>query len=329
MAVVRTHRPVPERHFIRLVVPPARPIAALTVGLAGLIHLLLLREHFEEQVAYGLIFTALAVFQLSLTVLLVARPGPRVYQAGIFGSGLIALVYVATRLIPPPGSSAPEEVTTLGIAATTLELAAVVVLALALPDRPIMRPRVSPAGWGLTGALLSAPLWLVATGTLQWTSVDFRTPFFIWYGQRSPITPALAGSPLPHVWLFAPWWTLLSAGALGVLVGLDLWLSTRLLRAGRLSCRQRRVGLVALLPASLAGPLCCGAPLVALLGPPTLVSLALAPYAAGLSLALLSAHLLYLGSRWRAGQKRRSVPRSTCCPRMSITHTGLVNVHRT
>jgi len=150
--------------------------------------------------------------------------------------------------------------------------------------------------------LVAAPLWLVATGTLQWTSVDFGAPSFIWYGQPSPITPALAGSPLPHVWLFAPWWALLSAGALGVLVSLDLWLSARLLLAGRMSCRQRRAGLLALLPASLAGPVCCGAPLVALLGLPPLVSLALAPYAAGLSLALLSAHLLYLRSRWRAGQ---------------------------
>ncbi len=112
------------------------------------------------------------------------------------------------------------------------------------------------------------------------------------YGQRSPIMPALAGSPLPHVWLFAPWWTLLGAAALATLVSANLWLSTRLVRAGRISCRQRRVGLLALLPASLAGPVCCKAPLVASLGVPTVLSLALAPYAASLSLALLSAHLL-------------------------------------
>ncbi|HEX9414693.1 MAG TPA: hypothetical protein VF916_14400 [Ktedonobacterales bacterium] len=302
MEVARAHRPLRARQSILLGVPLARVVAALTVGVAGLIHLALIREHFEEQLAYGLIFTALAVFQLGLAMLLVARPGPRVYEVGRVGSGLIALVYVATRLVPPPGSSAPEVVTALGIAATALELVAVVLLALALPDHPVMRARVSPVWWGVGSGLLSAPLWLVAKGTLQWTSADLGAPFFHWYGQRSPITPALAGSPLPHIWLFAPWWTLLSAGALGVLVGLDLRLSTRLLLAGRMSCRQRRVGLLALVPASLAGPVCCGAPLVALLGLPTVLSLALAPYAAGLSMVLLSAHLLSLRSRWRASQ---------------------------
>ncbi len=314
MDIVSIRGPIPERHrlhrlhrlhVVSRAVPPARVVAALTVGLAGLIHLALIREHFEEQVAYGLAFTMLAVFQLGLVLLLVTRPGPRVHQAGLCGSGLIALVYVATRLVPPPGSSVPEQLDGLGIAATGFELAAVVLLALALPDHPVMRPRVSPVWWGVGGGLLSAPLWLVATGSVQWTSADLGAPFFVWYGHRSPITPALAGSPLPHVWLFAPWWTLLGAGTLAVLVGANLWLSTRLVRADQISCRQRRVGLLALLPASLAGPVCCGAPLVALLGVPTVLSLALAPYATALSLALLSAHLLYLRARWKARQAQR------------------------
>lgn len=290
---------------IRRTVPPVRVLAALIVGLAGLIHLALIREHFEEQLAYGLVFTALAVFQLSLALLLVTRPGPPIYRAGIAGSGIIALIYMATRLAPPLGSSAPEEVTFLGIAATALELAAIVFLAVALPDHPAMRSKGSPKAWGVAGGLLSAPLWLIAAGALQWTSADLGAPLFIWYGQRSPITPALAGAPLPHIWLFAPWWTLLGAAALAVLVGANLWLSTYLVRAHRISCRKRRVGLLALVPASLAGPLCCGAPLVALLGLPALVSLALAPYVVGLSLVLLSLHLLYLlfvRSRWKAAQ---------------------------
>jgi hypothetical protein len=75
----------------------------LVVGLAGLIHLRLVREHFEEQFVYGLVFTALALFQLTLALLLAVRPGPRVYRVGIWGSGLIVLVYVATRLIPSWG----------------------------------------------------------------------------------------------------------------------------------------------------------------------------------------------------------------------------------
>ena len=50
----------------------------LVVGLAGLIHLRLVREHFEEQFVYGLVFTALALFQLTLALLPAVRPGPTV-----------------------------------------------------------------------------------------------------------------------------------------------------------------------------------------------------------------------------------------------------------
>ncbi len=58
-------------------------VTILVVGLAGLIHLSLIREHFEEQFVYGLVFTALALFQLTLAFLLAVQPGPTVYRVGI------------------------------------------------------------------------------------------------------------------------------------------------------------------------------------------------------------------------------------------------------
>lgn len=176
--------------------------AAVTVALAGLIHVVLIPDHFAERFLYGVVFTAMALFQLNLALVLVLRPGPRAYQAGIWGSALIVLVYVATRLAPPPGADAPEAVDAIGITATTLELAAVILLAVALPDGP-PRPGLAPRWWGLLGALVTAPLWLVATGSLTWTDALTR-PWLTWYGQRTPISPALVGSPYPHLWLFAP-----------------------------------------------------------------------------------------------------------------------------
>ena len=133
-----------------------RFVTILVVGLAGLIHLSLMREHFEEQFIYGLVFTALALFQFTLALLLGWRPGPCVYRAGIWGSGIVVLIYVLTRLIPLPGASGPEEVDLLGIAATSLEIAAVVLLAVALPE-PEM---TSPVAWSaaLVGARWSGDL---------------------------------------------------------------------------------------------------------------------------------------------------------------------------
>ncbi len=288
----------------RLSAIPSHTLAAAVVGLAGLIHVLLAPEHFAEQVLYGVVFTALALFQLALAVALLTRPGPVVYRAGIWGSALIALVYVATRLVPPPGAAAPEEVELLGILTTGLELAALVLFALALPEptgRSARRLRSAPVWWGIGGGLVAAPLWLIATGILQWTTADSGTRFLVWYGNRSAITPALAGSPAPHLFFFAPWWTLLGAAAIAVLVGLNLWLATRLVLRGDVSCLQRRMGLLTLLPAALSGPLCCGAPLIALFGVPAVLSLALAPYTTGLSIVLLVAQVVYLSVRFTSG----------------------------
>lgn len=78
-----------------------RTATILVVGLAGLIHLSLIREHFEEQFVYGLVFTIMALFQFTLALLLAVRPGPAVYRLGIWGSGLIVLVYVSRRGLSP------------------------------------------------------------------------------------------------------------------------------------------------------------------------------------------------------------------------------------
>jgi len=231
-------------------------VTILVVGVAGLIHLSLVREHFEEQFVYGLVFTALALFQLTLAFLLAARPGQVVYRVGIWGSGLIVLVYVVTRLIPLPGASGPEEVDALGITATLLELAAVLLLAVALPEPETSgRPRGAPLWWGIGGAVVFALLWLILTGVVEFSSEVYGSSL-TWAGTESwaALTPILVGSPLPHVWLAAPWWSLPAAFVLAVLVGLNLWYSTGLLLTGYESSRGRRARLLALLPAGLAAP---------------------------------------------------------------------------
>jgi len=273
----------------------------LVVGLAGFIHLSLIREHFEEQFVYGLVFTALALFQLTLALLLAVRPGPRVYCVGIWGSGLIVLVYVVTRLIPLPGASVPEEVDTLGIAATLLELAAVLLLAIALPEpETSRRPHGTPLWWGISGAVVFALLWLILTGVVEFSNAVYASSL-TWAGTDSwsALLPILVGSPLPHVWLAAPWWSLPAALALAILVGLNLWLSTRMLSAGLVSCKGRRARLLTLLPAGLAAPVCCSAstPLLALLGVPLFLGVMAAPFAALLSAVLLALSLVFLHVR--------------------------------
>jgi hypothetical protein len=283
----------------------SRALTVLVVGLAGLIHLALTPEHFAEQVLFGLVFTVLALFQLTLALLLVWRPMPLVYRLGIWSSTAIVLLFLGTRLIPPPGAAVPEAVEPVGVLATGLELAAVLLLALALPDPPNQRRRLRAGWWGVSGALLVLVGWPILTGMLQWfpRALPLSLSWVSGAGWSFRL-PALVGSPLPHLWLVAPWWSLLALPLLSCLVGLQLWLTSHLIQAGRLEPRTRRQGLLSLVPAGLAVPSCCTAstPLLVALGVPLNLGVLLAPGATALSLLLL---LATVGGLWRQWHRLR------------------------
>jgi hypothetical protein len=291
------------RHRLNVQTAGLRTTVILVVGLAGVVQLALVREHFAESFVSGLIFLALALFQLNLALLLALRAGPAVYRVGRWGSGLIVLVYIATRLFPLPEANVPEEIGVIGIVATGLELAAVLLLAVALPAPATLRKPHGRAGaWGVGGAVVFALLWLPLTGVVQWTTTVYATPLY-WAGTDSwsALTPILSGSPLPHLWLVAPWWSLPAVAILAILVGLNLWLSTQMRSAGVGKSEERRAGLLTVLPAGIAAPVCCSAspPLLALFGVPLALDAMAAPFAALLSAVLLTFSLVFLRIRFR------------------------------
>ena len=150
--------------------------AAATAG-AGVVHLALIREHFGEGLLFGLAFVVMAGYQLALGGVLVARPSRRAYQAGIWGSALIVAVYLSTRVVPPPTAATPETVTPLGVIATSLELAALVLLVTVLPDSEGRRWPIPAWVGGLLVGLATPVLWIFVTGALQWTGpVAYRVP---------------------------------------------------------------------------------------------------------------------------------------------------------
>jgi hypothetical protein len=156
---------------------PLRRAVILVVGSAGMVQLALVREHFAEHIVSGLVFLTLALFQLNFALLLALRSGPAAYRVGRWGSGLIVLVYIATRLFPLAGAGAPEGSSMIGMAATGLELATVVLLAAALPAPEARRTlRGAPGVWAVGGALGFALLWLPLTGVVQWTATVYATP---------------------------------------------------------------------------------------------------------------------------------------------------------
>ena len=76
--------------------------AALSL-IAGLIHLVVAPEHFEEWLGYGLFFGVATVAQLMYALLLVAgKPTRSLLLAGIIGNGLIIGLYLVTRTLGIP-----------------------------------------------------------------------------------------------------------------------------------------------------------------------------------------------------------------------------------
>ena len=275
--------------------------AAAASGLAALIHAALIGKHFEEGALFGVAFTAMAVYQIVLAVALVARPGQRAYRAGICGSGLIVATYIATRVVPTPTAALPEEITALGVLASTLELATLILLVRALPDTDGRQWPLPAWLFGAVAAAMTPPMWVFVTGALQWTPpVAGQVPSLRWSpGSLSQLEPALYGYVTNRLYLFLPWWALAGALLLGALVGANVWLATKLRRERRSSCRRRRTGLLGLLPAAFAAPVCCGIPLAAIFGLSTATLFAAAPIATAASIGLLTGNVVSLASRRR------------------------------
>jgi hypothetical protein len=102
----------------------------LRVAVAGLlaaaaIHVVVIPEHFREYVLFGLFFSALAVAQLLLALLLTYRPNHQLVRWIALASAWVIVLWVASRTtgIPfGPESWQPERLGSLDAAATTAEL---------------------------------------------------------------------------------------------------------------------------------------------------------------------------------------------------------------
>ncbi len=98
--------------------------AAGLSALAGLLHLLVMPEHFEEWLGYGLFFLIVALAQLAYAILLLRRPASRtLLVAGIVGNALIIGFWAFTRTVGVPLGPAAGEIEAVGAIDTLSKLA--------------------------------------------------------------------------------------------------------------------------------------------------------------------------------------------------------------
>ncbi len=205
---------------------------------------------------------------------LTSHPSTRLLRAGVVvGLGLV-LIWSLTRVIAPPlapGGHGAESVTGWGVVASGVELGSVLALLLVAARSEWAIGRVRAVAWaGATGAgylvVFALSSSMVVYSGEGWPP-DVEAPPAVTLrdtGYLTLTTPRLNVVLTDHIALTAPLLTyvflLLSAVLLtcNVAIGLTAPATARSTRGGR--------GAFVIAPALLAGPVCCGAPLLAFLG---------------------------------------------------------------
>ena len=132
-------------------------VAALSL-LAGLIHLWVMPEHFQEWWGYGTFFLVAAVAQVLYVPLLLRWPNRSVLLLlGIVGNSAIVLLYLLTRVVGiplfGPEAGEVEGVGIIDVCATSSEAAIVVALGALMVWR-LARERATLIGVVLSAILL-------------------------------------------------------------------------------------------------------------------------------------------------------------------------------
>lgn len=119
-------------------------VAAGSLVGAALIHVWVMPQHFRESLLYGAFFAGLAVAQLAAAWLVAVGRSRAVVAAAALGSAGVVCLWLITRLVAIPLGPAAGETESFGgldVAASSLEMLAVVACAAALSPR-LRRQRV-------------------------------------------------------------------------------------------------------------------------------------------------------------------------------------------
>jgi hypothetical protein len=107
------------------------PVAALSL-IAGLIHLWVMPEHFEEWWGYGVFFLVAAAAQIGYIPILLRWPNRTIFVLGIAGNSAIILLYLLTRVVGiplfGPEAGEVEGVGFVDVCATASEAAIVIAI---------------------------------------------------------------------------------------------------------------------------------------------------------------------------------------------------------
>ena len=89
--------------------------SALATVLAGVIHLVIVPDHWKHAPAHGLFFLLVGILQIIWGIAVWRKPSTRLYYIGVVMAGWLIVLYALTRLLPAPFGHGPESIRTIDI----------------------------------------------------------------------------------------------------------------------------------------------------------------------------------------------------------------------
>lgn len=102
--------------------------AALLIGLAGVIHIVITPQHWAHAPAHGLLFAVVGIGEIVWSIAAWRRLWPTIHQIGIAAAGWLIVLWVITRFLPAPFGHGPETVEPFGVVCKLAEGLGMIVL---------------------------------------------------------------------------------------------------------------------------------------------------------------------------------------------------------
>jgi hypothetical protein len=109
---------------------PVGTAAAIAIALAGLIHLVIVPQHYAHAPAHGIFFFVVGLIEIGWSILYFRSPSRRLIQIGLGLGSMLLVLWILTRSFAAPFGHGIEPVDTWAVVCKLSELLGVIALAI-------------------------------------------------------------------------------------------------------------------------------------------------------------------------------------------------------
>lgn len=113
--------------------------SAFMMVVAGLIHFVIVPEHWEHAPAHGLFFLIIGIVQVVWGIAVWRRPTLQLYYIGVLMAGWLIVLYAITRWLPAPFDYGPEAIEGIDLVCKLCEGLGMASLVILILQGPILQ----------------------------------------------------------------------------------------------------------------------------------------------------------------------------------------------